>query len=195
MLLRRRLALLLLRGLTLLLCCLTLLLLSHLALLLLLSSLALLLLLLSRLALLLLLSSLALLLLLLSRLALLLLLNSLTLLLLLLSCLALLQLRSSLIAHLHRRRSSHIAIRRKRLSDGRAGRTAMIDVGKLSPVDAGSMLMLYLSAHGRGMCLAASRNLRGPGSHLQSAPSTVKAHASATPVVIAHGAVVDVVHH
>ena len=67
-----------------------------------------------RLALLLLLNCLALLLLLQSRLALLLLLNYLA---LLLSRLTLLQLRSSLIAHLHCRRSPHIAIRCKRLSD------------------------------------------------------------------------------
>ena len=101
-----------------------------------------------RLALLLLLNCLALLLLLLSRLTLLLLLSSLTLLLsrlallLMLNCLALLQLRRRLIAFLHIRWGSHIAICRERLADGRIGRASMIDVRKLSPVGAGLTLIL-----------------------------------------------------
>jgi hypothetical protein len=165
LLLRSRLPLLLLRS------CLTLLLLrSRLALLLLRCSLALLLLL-NRLALLLLLNRLALLLLL-SRLTLLLLWSCLTLL-LLLNPLALLLLRSrltllgrGLIACLHRRRGSHIAICRKRLPNGHAGWVAMVYVGKLRPVGAGDVLILELCPHRRSVLFMASRQFRGPGAHL-----------------------------
>ena len=203
LLLGSRLALLLLWGslaLLLLGCSLTLLLRSSLALLLLWGGLALLLLwrrltlLRGRLTLLLLRCRLALLLLWRRLALLLLLLNRLTLLLLLLTRLTLLLLLRSLIAYLQRRWGPDIAIRRKRLSDGRTGRTAMIDVRKLSPVGAGNVLIPHLCSHGRSMRLTASRQFRRPGTHLQAAPSAIETHTRAAPVVIAHGAVVDVVH-
>ena len=174
-------------------------LLTRLALLLLLNTLALLLntlvllLLLTRLALLLLLNSLTLLLCLplLTRLVLLLLLNRLTLLLLLGRLVLLL---NSLIVHLHGRRDSHVAIGRKRPVDSQIGWTAVVHAGKLSPVGAGGALIHDLRPHGRGMSFMTSRQFRGPGSHLEPARSAVEAHTSAAAVVIAHGAVVNVMH-
>jgi hypothetical protein len=110
--------------------------------LLLLDSLMLLLLLLDRDMLLLLLNSL-LFLLLLDSLMLLLLLHFHVLLLLLLTRLALLLLPCfRLIVHLHRRRHSHVAVGGKRLVDGKTCRTSVIDVGKLSAVGAGIVLVL-----------------------------------------------------
>ena len=161
-----------------------------------------LLLLLNRLTLLLLLNTLALLLntlvllLLLNRLTLLLgclmlLLNNLTLLLLLGRLVLLL---NSLIVHLHGRRDSHVAIGRKRPVDSQIGWTAVVHAGKLSPVGAGGALIHDLRPHGRGMSFMTSRQFRGPGSHLEPARSAVEAHTSAAAVVIAHGAVVNVMH-
>ena len=109
--------------------------------------------------------------------------------------LALLLLRSNLIACLHRRGSPHVAICRKRLTDGKAGWPAMIDARKLSPVGAGSALILHLRPHGRGMLFMQCRHFRRPGSHLHSARSAVEAHAGAAAVVLADRAAVDVVHH
>jgi len=131
---------------------------------------------------------------------LLLLLNSLTLL-LLLGCLALLRLGSlalllldSLIARLERRRDSHIAICGERLVDGQIGRTPMIDVGKLSPVGAGNMLILELSPHGRSMLFMPRRQFRRPGAHLHAALPAVEAHAVAATMVIVHAAIINVMH-
>jgi len=117
------------------------------------------------------------------------LLNSLTLL-LLLGCLALL----SLIARLERRRDSHIAICGERLVDGQIGRTPMIDVGKLSPVGAGNMLILELSPHGRSMLFMPRRQFRRPGAHLHAALPAVEAHAVAATMVIVHAAIINVMH-
>jgi len=149
--------------------------------------------LLTRLALLLLLNSLTLLLCLplLTRLVLLLLLKRLTLLLLLGRLVLLL---NSLIVHLDRRRDSHVAIGRKRPVDSQIGWTAVVHAGKLSPVGAGGALIHDLRPHGRGMSFMTSRQFRGPGSHLEPARSAVEAHTSAAAVVIAHGAVVNVMH-
>jgi hypothetical protein len=128
------------------------------------------------------------------------LLNSLTLL-LLLGCLALLRLGSlalllldSLIARLERRRDSHIAICGERLVDGQIGRTPMIDVGKLSPVGAGNMLILELSPHGRSMLFMPRRQFRRPGAHLHAALPAVEAHAVAATMVIVHAAIINVMH-
>ena len=123
--------------------------------------------------------------LLLRRLALLLLLNRLPLFLLLRSRLTLLLLRSSLIVRLQRRRSPHVAIGRKRLADRKAGRTAMIDTRKLSPIGAGGALILHLRRHGRGMGRTQRRQFRGSCSHLHSARSAVEADAAAAPVAAA----------
>ena len=196
-------------GLTLLWGCLALLL-HGLALLLLLHPLALLLLLLHSLTLLLLLSSLVLLLLL-SRLVLLLLLYTLTLLLLsslvlllllytltlllLLSSLVLLLLHSLALLLLQRSGGPHVTVCRKRPVDGKAGRAAMIDVRKLSPVGAGSALILDLRPHGCGMLLTQRSQFRWSCAHLHSAPSAVETDTCAAPVAAADGAVVDVVHH
>ena len=128
---------------------------------------------------------------LLTRLVLLLLLNRLTLLLLLGRLVLLL---NSLIVHLHGRRDSHVAIGRKRPVDSQIGWTAVVHAGKLSPVGAGGALIHDLRPHGRGMSFMTSRQFRGPGSHLEPARSAVEAHTSAAAVVIAHGAVVNVMH-
>ena len=178
LLLLNRLALLLLRG--------------HLALLLLLRICLALLFLLNRLALLLLRISLTLLFLR-RRLPLLLLFRKSLALLLLLIYLTLLLLRSRLIAHRRCRWSPHVAIGRKWLVDGHAGRAAMINVGKLSPVGAGSTFVLNLRTHGCSMWLAQRRQFRGSRSHLDTTCSAVEAYAGATPVVPANCAIVDVV--
>ena len=136
----------------------------------------------------------SLMLLLLNRLMLLLLRNRLMLL-LLRGDLALLLLRSDLRARLYRRGNPHVAICRKRLADGQAGWPTMIDTGKLSPVGAGSALILHLRLHGRGMLFMQCRHFRRPGSHLHSARSAVEAHAGAAAVVLADRAAIDVVHH
>jgi hypothetical protein len=104
-------------------------------------------------------------------------------------------LRSSLIARLCCRWSSDVAICRKRLAYCQAGWTAMVDGRKLSPVGAGSTLILHLSPHGRSMRLMASRQFRRSGSHLQSARSAVEAHTGTAAAVPADGAVVEVVLH
>ena len=152
-----------------------------------------LLLLLNRLPLLLLRSCLTLLLLL-NRLALLLL-RSLLPQLLLRSRLALLLLRSSLIAHRRYRWGPHIAIGCKRPADGHAGRAAMIHVGKLSPVGAGSTLVLHLRRHGCSVRLTQRAQFRGSRPHLDSTRSAVETYPCAAPLVPANLAVVDVVHH
>jgi hypothetical protein len=70
----------------------------------------------------------------------------------------------------------------------------MVYVGKLRAVAAGSTLVLHLRAHGRSVLFMASRQFRWPGAHLQSALSAVEAHADAAAAIIAHGAVVNVMH-
>jgi hypothetical protein len=190
LLLLNRLTLLLLTRLSLLLN--RLVLLSCLTLLLLLNSLTLL----SRLMLLLLLTRLTLLLLL-TRLTLLLLLNSLTLLTRLTLLLLLPRLtlpRFSLVACLQCRRRTYIAVSRKGPADGRSGRSAMVYVGKLSSVGAGSALILHLCTHGSGMGLAVSCQFLGSGPYLQSARSAVETNARAAPAFLSIGAFVDVVH-
>jgi hypothetical protein len=102
---------------------------------------------------------------------------------LLLICLTLLLLRNLLIAHRRCRWGPHVAIGRQRLVSCNTGRTAVIDVGKLSPVGAGSAFVLNLCAHGRGMLLAQSRQFRGSGTHLHTTRSAVEAYAGAAPVV------------
>jgi hypothetical protein len=144
-------------------------------------------LLLNRLTLLLLLDSLMLLLLL-NGLMLLLLLTSLM---LLLNCLALLLL-DSLIVHLDRRRDSHVAICGERLVDGHAGWTAMIHIRKLSPVGAGSTLILNLRPHRRSMLFMPRCQFRRSGAHLHAALPAVETHACAALAVIVHAAVVNV---
>lgn len=62
-------------------------------------------------------------------------------------------------AHLGRGRGMHIAIGNKRLIDRRIGGTAMVDIGKLAAIGAGSVLVLQLSAHGRRVGFAKSRQL------------------------------------
>jgi hypothetical protein len=104
-------------------------------------------------------------------------------------------LRFRLIASLHRRRGSHIAICRKRLLDGHAGWAAMVYVGKLRPIGAGNVLILDLCPHGRSMLFMASRQFRGSGAHLQSALSAVEAHTDAAAAIISHGTVVNVMHN
>jgi len=99
-----------------------------------------------------------------------------------------------LIVRLHRRRNPHIAICGDWPADGEVGRAAVVDVGKLSAVGAGNVLILELCPHGRGMLLVERRQLRGSGAHLHTARSSVETHAGAA-IVIADGAVVDVVHH
>ena len=58
--------------------------------------------------------------------------------------LMLLLLRYSPIGSLQRRWCFHVAIGRKRLADSHIGRAAMIRIGKLGPVGAGSTLILHL---------------------------------------------------
>ena len=104
-------------------------------------------------------------------------------------------LRGSLIACLQRRWSPHVTICRERLVDDRAGGTAMVDTRKLSPIRAGSTLILHLRPHGCGTRLTQRRQFRGSRSHLDSTRSAVETHSAAAPVVTANGAVVGVVHH
>jgi len=108
--------------------------------------------------------------------------------------LALLVLRVSLVARLDLRRHADIVIGLKGLVDGHAGRAAMVDIGKLSPVAASNVLVLELRPHGRSMLLVASRQLGGPGSDLQPTRSAVEADTDAAPVLVAHWAVIDVVY-
>jgi len=108
--------------------------------------------------------------------------------------LALLVLRVSLVARLDLRRHADIVIGLKGLVDGHAGRAAMVDIGKLSPVAASNVLVLELRPHGRSMLLVASRQLGGPGSDLQATRSAVEADTDAAPVLVAHWAVIDVVY-
>jgi len=110
--------------------------------------------------LLLLLNCLVLLLLLLSRLVLLLLLGS---------HLSLLLLHLCLIVDLHSGWHSDVAIRGDWPVDCQIGRTAVVDVGKLRAVAAGSALVLHLRAHGRSVLFMPGSQLRGSGPHLQSA--------------------------
>ena len=56
--------------------------------------------------------------------------------------LALHVLRGSLIVRLYLRRHADVVVGCERLADGQIGRTAMVDVGKLSTVAAGNMLIL-----------------------------------------------------
>ena len=72
-------------------------------------------------------------------------------------CLALLLLRSNLIAHRRCRGCPHVAISRKWLVNGYAGRTAMIDVGKLISVRACKSFVLYLCSHWCGVRLSKRR--------------------------------------
>ena len=108
--------------------------------------------------------------------------------------LALLVLRVSLVARLDLRRHADIVIGLKGLVDGHAGRAAMVDIGKLSPVAASNVLVLELRPHGRSMLLVASRQLGGPSSDLQPTRSAVEADTDAAPVLVAHWAVIDVVY-
>ena len=142
------------------------------------------------LALLLLRSDLTLLLLLRNLLPRLLLRSNLALLLRLRSLLALL-LRSGLIAHRHLGRNLDVAIGGERLADGDIGRASVIGIGKLCAIGAGSLLVLELGTHGRGMRLTQGSQFGGPGSHLDSTRSAVEADAGAAAT---NRAVVDVVH-
>ena len=108
--------------------------------------------------------------------------------------LTLLVLCVSLVARLDLRRHADIVIGLKGLVDGHAGRAAMVDIGKLSPVAASNVLVLELRPHGRSMLLVASRQLGGPGSDLQPTRSAVEADTDAAPVLVAHWAVIDVVY-
>ena len=108
--------------------------------------------------------------------------------------LTLLVLCVSLVARLDLRRHADIVIGLKGLVDGHAGRAAMVDIGKLSPVAASNVLVLELRPHGRSMLLVASRQLGGPGSDLQATRSAVEADTDAAPVLVAHWAVIDVVY-
>lgn len=114
--------------------------------------------------------------------------------LLLLNSLTLLMLLRRLIAHLRRCRDFHVVIGGKRLIDGHISWTAMIDVRKLSAVGAGTMLIPHLRPHGRGMLLTPRRLFRRPCLHLYAARSAIEAHSLAAAAVIAHGAVVNIVH-
>ena len=106
--------------------------------------------------------------------------------------LALHVLRGSLIVCLYLCRHADVVVGRERLVDGHAGRAAMVHIGKLRPVGAGDVLILQLRSHGGGMLFVASRQLRGPGPHLQSARSAVETYSYPAPVLIAHRPVVDV---
>lgn len=99
-----------------------------------------------------------------------------------------------LIAHMHRRRDFHVAIGSKRLIDGHISWTAMVDVCKLSAVGAGTMLIPHLRPHGRGMLFTPRRLFRQSCLYLYAARFAVEADALAAATVIAHGAVVSVVH-
>ena len=114
-------------------------------------------------------------------------------LLLLLGCLMLL-LRGGLVADLHACRRPHVAIGRERLAHCGAGRTAMIDIGELSPVSAGCPLILDLRPHWSSVLFMQSRNLRRSGPDLHTARSAVEAGAYAAPVAVGDGSAVDVVN-
>ena len=86
----------------------------------------------------------------------------------------------------------NVSISCERLADNRAGRTAMIDVGKLRPVCAGSLLMLDLRSHGRRVLFAARRHFRRPGPHLDTALAAIEANATAAAMVVADRMVIDV---
>ncbi len=73
-----------------------------------------------------------------------------------------------LVAHLQRRWSPDVAIRRQRLTDCCVSRTSMVDVGKLSTIGARSLLILYLGFHRRGVRCAHRRPFRGLGPHLDA---------------------------
>ena len=70
----------------------------------------------------------------------------------------------------------------------------MIDVRKLSTVGAGKMLILHLRPHGRCMLFMPCRLFRRSCLHLHPARSAVEAYAFAATAVIAHGAIVNVMH-
>ena len=108
------------------------------------------------------------------------------------NCLARLLLRGSLIVRHQCRWGPHIVIRRKRLADRNARRTAMIDTRKLSPIRAGCPLILHLRRHGRRMRRTQRRQFRRSRSYLDSARPAVEAHTSSAPVIPADGTVVDV---
>ena len=73
----------------------------------------------------------------------------------------------------------------------------MIHIGKLCPVGAGHVLVLYLRPHRRRMLLALCAQFRGPGPHLDAARAAIEAHARAAPIAASattvHRVVVDVV--
>jgi len=83
--------------------------------------------------------------------------------------LALHVLRVSLVARLYLFRHANVVIGGKRVADSHAGWAAMVNVGKLSPVAAGSVLILELRLHRRSVLFVTSRQLRGSGTDLQSA--------------------------
>ena len=90
--------------------------------------------------------------------------------------------------------SSHVAIGRKRLVDSHIRWAAMIRVGKLGPVSAGSMLILHLCPHGRSVLLMHRRQFLRPRPFLDTTPPAVETHTGVV-AVAAHRAAVDVVHH
>ena len=83
--------------------------------------------------------------------------------------LTLLVLRVRLIAGPYLGRHTNVVIGRKRLFDRHAGWTAMVDIGELSPVAAGNMLVLELRSHWGSVLFVASRQFCWSSTHLQSA--------------------------
>gem|GEM_PF-3606227 len=61
----------------------------------------------------------------------------------------------------------------------------MIDIGKLSPIGAGNMLILQLRSHGGSVLFTLRRQFRRSGLHLHAARSTIETHAATTTAVIA----------
>ena len=55
----------------------------------------------------------------------------------------------------------------------------MVDVGKLSPIGAGGMFILYLCRHGRRMRLTQRNQFRGSGAHLDATRSAVETYTGA----------------
>jgi len=105
--------------------------------------------------------------------------------------LPLLLLRRSLIARLQRGWSPHVAIRRKRLIDRRIGRTAMIHTCKLRSVGAGGALVFHLRRHGSGMWRTQRGQLSGSRPHLDPTRTAVEAYTRAAPAAAVVAAIAE----
>ncbi len=107
----------------------------------------------------------------------------------------LLLLLHSPIGFLQCRRCFHVAIGRKRLADSHVGRAAMIRIGKLGLVGAGSTLILHLRRHRCSVRLMHCRQFRRPRRRPDASRSAVVTHMGVVVVNDGHRAAVNVVHH